>query len=146
MKKRDNLFNKFIKANTQANKHLYDAQFKRYRNSIVTLLRLSKKNYYSDYFKSNKNNISKTWIGIKQIISGNHINHSTPSTIFRNNATISDPKGIAESYSTYFSNVAKNISNRIPKPRGDFSDFLKDRNPIIVSLPLQLIVKKSLVS
>ena len=41
---------------------------KYYRNLIVTLLRRSKENYYKNYFDKNKNNVKKTWDGIRYIL------------------------------------------------------------------------------
>ena len=62
--------------------------YKYYRNKIVTLIRLSKKNYYQNYFKENLNNIKKTWNGIKQIINiSNKIFNPITSMYINNNVS-----------------------------------------------------------
>ena len=38
------------------------------KNEITGLIRASKKDYYDRYFTKHKNNLGKTWQGIKQII------------------------------------------------------------------------------
>ena len=45
-----------------------NARYKLYRNKICSLIRLSKKNYYFDYFNDNIANMKKTWEGINTYI------------------------------------------------------------------------------
>ena len=47
-----------------------EVRYKYYRNKISSLIRITKKNYYSDYFVANSSNIKKkkTWTGIKRAI------------------------------------------------------------------------------
>ena len=45
-----------------------EVRYKYYRNKISNLLRISKKNYYSDYFEANMPNIKKTWTGINELL------------------------------------------------------------------------------
>ena len=43
-------------------------QYNTYRNKVVSLLRTSKKQYYTNYFKEHNSNIKKTWQGIRYLI------------------------------------------------------------------------------
>ena len=45
-----------------------NARYKLYRNKICSLIRLSKKNYYFDYFNDNIANMKKTWEGINNLL------------------------------------------------------------------------------
>ena len=45
------------------------SKYKQYRNLIVTLQKRSKELYYKSFFEKNKNDIKKTWKGIKNILS-----------------------------------------------------------------------------
>ena len=45
-----------------------EVRYKYYRNKISSLIRISKKNYYSDYFETNLSNIKKTWTGINELL------------------------------------------------------------------------------
>ena len=38
---------------------------------LTDLIRLSKKGFYSDFFKENKSNLKKTWEGIRGLINVN---------------------------------------------------------------------------
>ena len=44
------------------------SEYKSYRNKIITLTRLSKKQYYFDFFNENVKNIKKTWQGINKLL------------------------------------------------------------------------------
>ena len=46
----------------------FNAKFRLYRNKIITLIRLSKKQYFHNYFQSNISNMKKTWAGINEVI------------------------------------------------------------------------------
>ena len=45
-----------------------EVRYKYYRNTICKLTRQSKKQYFSDYFCENLNNIKKTWQGINDVL------------------------------------------------------------------------------
>ena len=61
IKLRDSLFKSFHKTTEPNLKSYYLSEYKRYRNTIVTLCRTSKSNYYTQYFTSNIDNIQKIW-------------------------------------------------------------------------------------
>ena len=67
IKFRNRLFRKMRKSGNTQIKQLY----KQFRNRIVQDIRYSKKQYYSNYFFQNKNNMKKLWSGIKAIINFN---------------------------------------------------------------------------
>lgn len=46
------------------------AQYKNYRNTISKLTRISKKQYYSEFFSNNLKNTQKTWEGINTLLNG----------------------------------------------------------------------------
>ena len=57
-----------IKNENVLTKSLKHESFKKYRNQIVNLLRLSKQTHYKKYFEENKNNCRAIWIGINEIV------------------------------------------------------------------------------
>ena len=66
-------------------KSQFDVLYKRYRNTIVNLLRKSKKNYYSSYFIQNQSNIKKTWDGIRNLINVSKKNNPSPTKLIYKN-------------------------------------------------------------
>jgi hypothetical protein len=61
---KNNYYKKYIKTRSL---YFYN-KFKTYRNKINHLLKISKINYYNQYFTINKSHIKNIWKGIKQII------------------------------------------------------------------------------
>ena len=70
IKIRNKLFQrKKCQPNNENNKRLYNL----FRNRVIRELRKSKKSYYNEFFKTNTNNIKKTWEGIRSIININKV-------------------------------------------------------------------------
>ena len=101
LKIKNNLYKKFIKTKSV----YYHTKFKLYRNKINHLIRISKINYYRDYFRHNKSHIKNIWKGIKQVISLKSSSYSIPSKILVGNNSISDVSQIANSINVFFSNI-----------------------------------------
>ena len=61
-----------IKASIKVKNRLFatgdNTRYKLYRNKICSLIRLSKRNYYFDYFNDNIANMKKTWEGINTLL------------------------------------------------------------------------------
>ena len=69
MKMRDFLYKELTKMkNNILDKIIISIRYKKYRNMIVTLLRRSRENYFQSYFEKNKNDVKKTWNGIRNIL------------------------------------------------------------------------------
>ena len=56
---------KFQCHRNQEQKDLLHEQFKNYKNILLNLTKKSMENYYTEYFRRNKNNLMKIWPGIK---------------------------------------------------------------------------------
>ena len=76
---------------------------------IYILIRTSKKDYYDRYFMKHKNNLSKTWQGIKQIINMKSKKSDYPSCIIHDGITITDPTEIANKFNNFYTSIADDI-------------------------------------
>lgn len=76
--------NEFYKKYLETKSPYYHSKFKFYRNKLNHFLRISKINYYSDYFNKNTNNGKLIWKGIKQIIWVNPKTYQTSVKIMDN--------------------------------------------------------------
>jgi hypothetical protein len=103
--------NEFYKKYLKTKSPYYHSKFKFYRNKLNHLLRISKRNYYSDYFNKNTNNGKLIWKGIKQIIRVNPKTYQTPVKIMDNNREITDKNEIANILCGYFSNIGEQVTN-----------------------------------
>lgn len=120
IKKKNKLYNKFLKTNSS----FYKSQYKTYRNKISNLIRISKKNYYKVYFNENANNIKNTWKGIKDIITLRPKNAKTPTKLVVDNTTLSDTRNIANAFNDYFSKIGDQLANSIPETHRSPFDYL----------------------
>ena len=64
----DKLYKEMIKEKNVLTKVLKHESFKKYRNQVINLLRVSKQTYYNKYFEENKNNCRVIWTGISEFI------------------------------------------------------------------------------
>lgn len=106
--------NKFYKKYLKTKSCYFHSKFKLYRNKFNHLLKLGKKQYYSNYFLKNIKDNKKNWNGIKQII------HFKPPTSHRtikiiiNNNVVTDRHMIAEMFNNFFANIGKDLACSIP--------------------------------
>ena len=68
IKVRDKLYKQMIKQKDAILKNQKQMLYKRYRNKIVDLLKITKEAYYKKYFQENRKNSRALWSGINQII------------------------------------------------------------------------------
>ena len=127
---KNKLFNKYSKCKNTVLKAEIFSSYKHHRNQLVEIIKLSKKNYYQNYFTENNKNLRKVWKGIKEIINIKTKSHDLPSCLTINNSNITDPLQISNQFNSYFSTIAENILKE-RKFHGNkiFSDFLPDPFP-----------------
>ena len=91
----------------------YHLKFKYYRNRLNHLLKVSKKQYYNDYFHANRSNPKKIWTGIKRIITLRPKCNHAPKKINNNNTDITEPKAIANAFNNFFAKIGNDIANSV---------------------------------
>ena len=123
---KNSLFAKYIKSNDINQKNEIKIKFKQYRKLISTLLKRSKRSYFTKFFNDNLNNLKNTWKGIKNLISLKTVSHYSLS----NTKTVTSPFEIANAINNYFSNVALNIQSSIKYSAKEFHELLL---PLIIN-------------
>ena len=133
--KRDHLRKCFLKEKDPFLKSLFLESFKKYRNRIVSLCRLSKSNFFHKFFSDNQNNIGKVWEGVKSLIYFR--SSASPRTMCINveNNIVTDPLVVSDSFNNYFVSIADNIRKAIPFTSKHLSSIRKYpvANSIILS-------------
>ena len=111
----------------EENKRLYNL----FRNRVNRELKKSKKNYFTDFFEVNNNNIKKTWEGIRSIININKSKLPHVSHINVKGKQIDNPKKVAESFNNFFVNVGQNTEKNIPSnPKIKPEKYLNNRTQL----------------
>ena len=128
MKIQDNYFSDFKECSSPGLKHYLHSKYKAYRNRIVSLLRISKKLYYRDFFFSNSRNLKKTWEGVFEIISAKSPKSQDDFNLLLNGKLTSEPELVSEAFNTHFSTIADKLRAKIPPTSHHFSEWLKNPN------------------
>ena len=131
---RDKIHSDFRKEkNIDAKSILFNA-YKRKRNMVTLLIRLSKKQYYNDYFIEHQSNVKKTWEGIRSLLNVNKKGDTSINKLLHNNTEITNPLEMANAMNNFFVNIGKTVEGKIPQGNKRFSDFLGDSNRFIITL------------
>ena len=80
--------------------------------------------YFTKLFNANLNNSKNAWKGNKNLISLKTVLHSSTSSIYYNNKTVTSPFEIANAFNNYFSNIAVDIKPSIKYSAKEFHEFL----------------------
>ena len=123
IKKKNNIYSKFVKCKNQKLKEFYHNNYKTYRNLLSTLLKRAKEKYFTKFFNENIKNIKKTWIGIKSLVSMKHKNNDTPSIIRNDEKYINDPIAIANTFNNFFTSIAETVQSKIKFSNKPFRSF-----------------------
>ena len=136
IKDRDKLYSKHKKATDSVRKEPLALQLKNQKNKVKNLLRLSKKQYFSNYFQQHSANAKKLWEGVNQIIASKPKPNSTINCLEinddnNNKTNITNPKQISNFANKYYTNIAGDIlKKRKYKGNKHFKQFLKNPNTI----------------
>ena len=98
-----------------------------YKNVLTKILRMEKKNYYSNQLSLYKHDTQNTWKIIKDAMNLSQNRHSI-TKIKSNDTTIDDPISMANSFNTYFSTIGENLAQTIPPSNKPFFYFLGSPN------------------
>ena len=116
---RNKLYKKALKEpNCKANREKY----KKYRNKLTSLIRLSRKMYYSQKIESNKSNTNSLWQIIKDLIGTK--TKDTSNTFINEGKEITDPEQISNIFNSYFVNIGPNLASKIDDTQDDFKKYL----------------------
>ena len=113
IKIRDKFYKQMIKTKSKQQKLSKHNSYKKYRNKITELLRISRQTYYQKYFEKNKKNSKRIWQGIHEIISFRKSKKdSSISTAIVDDNTITAPTEMAENFNNFFTSIGKNLKKR----------------------------------
>ena len=128
IKQRNKLHNKFLKAKDESSKTSLNNQYRALRNQIVSKCRLSKKEYYQNFFEENSGNLRNTWRGIKTIININSKDKINPSSLSIDGNSVNDPEKIANEFNNYFSGIAGKLQSSIHTQDLKFETYLEEKS------------------
>ena len=134
--RKNKLYKKYASSPTICNKR----KLSQYRNTLTTLLRNAKKQYYTDLLDEHKYNLKQTWNVLNNLL-GRSQKNALPTTFKINNMDQSNPEVISNSFNNYFTNIGPNLADKIPTGSDDFKKYLKNVKSPVNSLFLLPIDK-----
>ena len=110
-------------------------KYKKYKSRLNGLLRRAKKDHYHSLFKSNEQNVKKSWAVMKTLINKTK-SSEVPLKLLVNGHHVSDKNVIANKFNNYFVNIGNNLAKNIPESTISPTHYLNDVN-ITQSIYLQ---------
>ena len=101
--------------------------YKKARNVTNTLLRQTKKEYYSNKIATEKQDPKAAWKTINTIL-GKQNQRTKVNELNLHDTKLSSPDEISEGFNTFFSNIGPNLAEEISTPECHFKDFLDKSN------------------
>ena len=122
IRRKNFLYKKFLKNTTLQNKSTYTL----YKNKLNSLIRTSKKRYFSSQFETRKGNVKGTWNVINSVLNkGKH--KPNPSYIIQDGVTIEGDKDISDAFNDYFVSVGAKLASKLPPCNTAFESFLEGK-------------------
>ena len=128
IKKKNDVYSKFVKYKNQKLTEFYHNNYKTYRNLLSTHLKRAKEKYFSKFFNENIKDIKKICIGIKSLVSMKHKNSDTASIIRNDGKYINDPITITNTFNNFFTSIAEIVQSKINFSSKSFRSFLSTKN------------------
>ena len=127
-KERDSILKQIAKQTVPETIDTLRRDYKKLRNEVTTMKRVSKKAYYSSYFERNKQKSSDIWKGIRSLVNIKASKVSSLKLLTENNNLISDSRTISNTFINYFSSIGQSIDSKIPHVPGDFKDYFRKKD------------------
>lgn len=118
-RKKEKLYLKYIKNPTTENKLI----FSKYRNRFKAVRIKAEQTYFTNKFIKCSNDMKKTWQVIRTIVK-NGTKDTTINEIVINGNTLNDPTEISEKFNSYFTDMAKTLSEKIPPSNKHFKEYM----------------------
>ena len=101
--------------------------YKTYSNTLKSIIRRQKKEYFSNFFNKYRSNMAKTWTKINDLIKKDNSNNVSDVSFNCEGYVTTDAISIANHFNNYYSNVGVTYSNQVPTVNhASHMDYLND--------------------
>ena len=102
-------------------------KYKQYKCTLNKSLKLAERKYYEEIFRDNKENLSKSWKILKDILNKKREN-TIPETSQFEGRTLTAKKVIANEFNTFFVQTGPKLADKIPEANCNPLTYLGGRN------------------
>ena len=126
IKFRNELYKKIKKSDPNTIEYdILSTNLNTYNKILKRSIRMAKQRHYQNIFNIYSGNVKKTWSMINDILHKNKQNTKLPIYFKHGEKKISDKKDIANKFNAFFTNIGKNLADKIEEvPHRNFSDCL----------------------
>ena len=103
-------------------------KYKRYKNVLNNIIKLSKRHYFNLKLEENKSNMKETWRILKEVI-GVPNKSSISSTFLINGETVTDTNKIVNCFNDFFVNIGKELASKLPRSNTDALNYIQSNHP-----------------
>jgi len=128
MKTRDKMHCRMMKIENPLARQTAEYEYKRFRNMLNQLIKLSKKNYWNTVLGNYNKDVKTTWNHINQMLGKSRKQFDFPSTFHYNNVTLSTPLEIANGFNSFYINIGPNLARNLPSSTHSFRNYLSQSN------------------
>ena len=147
IKVRDKIYSRFLKEKDPIVKKILHERYKTYRNRLVNLIRLSKRNYFQKYFSDNEKTPKNIWKGINEIIALKNKKNFKNTSLEIDGTIVSNPEILSNKFNTYYTSEPAKIAKNIHPTNVSYKDFLKRSNQkSFFFIPVNSIEIKEIIS
>ena len=119
--KKNSLYKQFLKFRTKQ----AEEKYKRYKNKLVSILRLAEKQFYNNKLLLYQNDLKNTWRILNEITKRKNISSLMPDEFIDGTNIITDKQKIVNHFANFFTNIGPTLAKKIKScPNKTFSDFM----------------------
>ena len=108
-KKKNALYRNYIRQRTKEDEDKY----KKYKNKLISIIRISRKEYYKNKLDRNKDNIKGIWNILNSIIRDNVKQNSLPKYFKEDDIENYNMEEVADRFNNFFVNVGPDLESKI---------------------------------
>ena len=124
-KKKNQLYKNFLQKRSEA--ALY--RYKTYKNSLVTILRKVKSQYYKDKLNKFKGDVKGTWKMLNELLNKKKRDQPMVSSFMNENKCIDNKKEISNEFNKFFIKIGPTMAEKIPRNvRKHYLDYISKQN------------------
>ena len=128
-KRKQNLYNKFLKTRTVLDKDNYQ----NYKNLFQKIIKKAKSNFYSNLLNKHRSDPKKTWEIIIEVRGRKNLSAGClPKVIKKGQTLIQNERKICIELNNFFTQVGPNLAAKITDSTTDFKTFLGDPTETIL--------------
>ena len=120
---KNSLYIKQLRNPSDENTKLY----KRYKNKLTKVMKRAERLHFSELIEKHKGNSKKIWSVIKNVINKKTMK-SVPSQLLINGKIETNRETMANKFNNYFTNIGKDLANKIPDSGVDPLSYLANNN------------------